>query len=125
MGVSGFPHELDDAAHLVGDAYLLRALGQARLAIDTLVGSGIGWQGCAIAGEETLLALGIVGCCGNGQGQDVLVDGFVIETEVAWDVHAVGARHAVGAGGTRDGGIARSMNHRLWEAQTWLLSGAQ
>jgi len=38
---SGLAQELDDATHLVGDAYLLRALGQAGLAIDTLVGSGI------------------------------------------------------------------------------------
>ena len=58
---SGLAQKLDDAAHLVGNADLLRALGQASLAIHTLVGAGIGRQGFAIARKESLLAFGIIG----------------------------------------------------------------
>ena len=104
---SGLAQELDDAAHLVGDAYLLRALGQAGLAIDTLVGSGIGRQCLEIASEETLLALGIVGSAGQWQGQDVLIDGLVIEAEVARNIDTIGAWHTVGTGGAGNDGKTR------------------
>ena len=122
---SSLPQQADDAAHLVGDAYLLRALREACLAVNASVGTLLdGYCWCVGLGESSL-TLGIGGSRCLGQWQLTAVHRLVVEGEVTGDIHTIGARHAVGAGGTRDGGIARSMNHRLWEAHTWLLSGAQ
>ena len=112
---SGLAEDLDDAAHLVGDADLLRALGQAGFAIDTLVGSGIGGQCLTIAVKESMLALGIVWLGGGRQGQDMLIDSLVIETEVAGDVHTIGAWHAVSTRGAGDDGNARHAVGNLLE----------
>ena len=101
---------LHDAAHLVGDANLLGALGQTFLAVLTGTGPGLGIrQGLAITLDELLLALCIVGGCGSRQGQDVFSDGLIVVCEIARDVDTIRTRHAVFTGGAGDSREARHL----------------
>ena len=92
-----------DTAHLIGDADLLGALGQALLTVLAGTGPGLGIrQGLAITLDELLLALGIVGSCVCRQGQQMIVDSLVVVGEVARDVDAIRTGHTVFAGGAGD-----------------------
>ena len=116
---------LDDAAELVGDADLLRTLGETLLAV--LAGAGPGLsvgQGLAIALDELLLALGIVSGRRLGQWEDMTVHSLVVIGEVARDIHTVRTRHTVFAGCAGYGRHTRHLVGNLRQQRILCLRGS-
>ena len=96
---------------MVGDADLLRAFREALLAIGTATGPRfyIGESFAKSFGKLLLLG-GVIDSLFVRKGQDMTVYSLVVISKVAWNVNAIGTRHAIAAGGT---GNDRKASHHV------------
>ena len=95
--------QFDDAAHLVGNADLLRAFADTLTAINAGGGALLSRYCRTVGFDESILLVGIILGSRLWQRQHLVGNGLVVEGEVARDIHSVGARHTITAGGATYG----------------------
>ena len=79
------------------------------LAVYALVGALLGGHGGIVCLDECLVTGVIVRVALGWQRQGLGLHSFVINGEVARDVHTIGTRHTIGASGAGDYGDTRDI----------------